>query len=290
LVAFLALGGTTDLAAGDTQASAYAAERDVVSWPYGGYERRDVAPGTLQLKGCVAGYDCSGVDGDLKHIARVEQAKWLTWGGETATGTGNLTLALPSEPSSQPITVELSKPERCAGRRFDTRYTIVAAAGAPPLPKGFQQVRTYPCIVKAGPIYGRRSDAHMVSDADDLHERDGVCILHLLQKQGYPTWCQMKWRGWGTSKVIGAGVLRDNFGRQWASEVTLSRPSWCRLGVTWANTYSRMTYTTWGRSEAITGTATQRVGRRLRKRVTNRVGARRTYKPSVVKACLPEAR
>lgn len=171
----------------------------------------------------------------------VRDIQWTSWGGETAEGTGQVSLVEEEKAKGQtsPVSIVLGGLQSCGGFRVYTTYSLTLAPGAKE-PRFWPEGRTYrfPCSLSitgqyAGERLGRRSN----------------CIFGLYPPTGeysppaswQPTppgrrWflCELHFTNWGKSVAVGSGTVRlgsDVAKRgqryEWPMRIELSRPVWC---------------------------------------------------------------
>jgi hypothetical protein len=183
----------------------------------------------------------------------VRKIQWTSWGGQTAEGTGEVSL-LREDGSTSPVVVTLSGLESCAGISVYTTYSLALAAGAEQ-PAGWPKGETghFPCVPTLSDFYhGERLSRrdNCITGLDRLLSDQKIIAKWKPRPKGH-NWflCELHFRSWGGTRAVGTGTARlrshvAKHGRfEWPMRIELSQPIWCpRLSGGWvgAVTYSSL--------------------------------------------------
>lgn len=170
----------------------------------------------------------------------VRNIHWTSWGGETAEGTGEVSLLDEVKGSTSPVKVVLGGLENCAGLRVYTTYSLTLAPGAK-LPKDWPegQYERFPCSLSmpggyAGQHLGRYSNCIKGLFVPTGERSSYSPNADWRPKPPGRQWflCELRFESWGKSKAIGRGAARLGShvvkGRyQWPMRIEFSHPIWC---------------------------------------------------------------
>lgn len=164
----------------------------------------------------------------------VRDIQWRSWGGKTATGSGQVSL-LNDDGSTSPVTVVLGGLKRCAGVRVYTTYSLPLDAGAQQ-PKGWPagQTGAFPCKIAIGAYSGRRlgPKSNCIKGLQrPSKDPELTAPWQPRPPDGFWLLCELRWKNWGQSEATGSGTIRRARhvrGRyEWRIKVKLSNPVWC---------------------------------------------------------------
>jgi hypothetical protein len=184
--------------------------------------------------------------------SHVNGVTWSSWGGSTATGSGQVVVSSsdtrpghtqPYASQSAAVSIVASDLVSCGGRQLYSAYTLTLA-GANPEPRDFAYVkdRTLPCRLQALTYY---------AGIEKVANTTGDCLFRGVTAQlpsgfGYLGYCRMKWKGWGNSSTVGTGIARavtlpsgcdGHHGEcDYGIQVRLEQPEWC---PTYGMSYTR---------------------------------------------------
>jgi hypothetical protein len=224
---------------------------------------------------------------------------WSSWGGSTATGSGEVEVdssdtrpghAAPFESQSAAVSIVASNLVSCGGRSLYTAYALtVIGSGTEPRDFGLVKDRSLPCRMQALRYY---------AGIERVADTTGDCLFqgvsgHLPRAFGYLAYCRMEWVNWGQNVTVGTGIARAIMvpescdGHEecdYGIRVRLERPEWCPA---YGMSYTRERLEVFGPGIPIdsepqtkTGAIAPSVERRLRATI-GRVRPRRVYDESV---------
>lgn len=187
----------------------------------------------------------------------VREVSWNSWGGETATGTGQVSLLAEDDKETSPISVTLSGRQRCAGLQVYTTYSLTLAPGAT-APPGWSEGRSgrFPCVIALpGGYQGERLGPHS-NCISGLYAPNGnprdlpVAPWQPKPRGGHWFLCRLHFSSWGQTRAVGGGSagLPSHAVRgrsEWPIRIELSKPVWCPRaggGYSSAITYSALTF------------------------------------------------
>jgi hypothetical protein len=179
----------------------------------------------------------------VRHLA------WHTWGGPTATATGEvITRTASGVEGESPVTVTLGGLSGCGGQAVYSDYMIeLAPGGQPGIDWSRAQRGSFACRFSAGNYRPTKHDA--LGGCVDFGRQQADWMPRISKRWLYEGLCRMQWVGFDNGPTTtGKGVLRTGF-TQWGVQATLSHPAWCKEGIGDAIAYTRLTMTIYGKGE-----------------------------------------
>jgi len=186
----------------------------------------------------------------------VRDIQWSSWGGETAEGTGQVSLVEEHKVkgSTSPVSIVLGGLQSCGGFQVYTTYSLTLAPGAKE-PRFWPEGRTYrfPCSLSIAGQYAGQRLGRRANCVFGLNPPTGERAVYSPPASWQPTppgkrWflCELHFKSWGKSVAVGSGTVRLGSdvakGRryEWPMRIELSRPVWCPAsgGYPGAITYS----------------------------------------------------
>ncbi len=230
--------------------------------------------------------------------SHVDGVTWSSWGGSTATGSGQVVVSSsdtrpghtePYGSQSAAVSIVASDLVSCGGRQLYTAYTLTLS-GAEAEPRDFAYVknRSLPCRMQALAYY---------AGIEKVANTTGDCLFHGVSEQlpsgfGYLGYCRMNWKGWGNSSTVGTGIARavtlphscDGHEEcDYGIRVQLNQPEWCPA---YGMSYTRERLEVFGSGVPLssepqtrTGAVSPSVERRLRANIGH--GRARVYQERV---------
>jgi hypothetical protein len=187
----------------------------------------------------------------------VRDISWNSWGGESATGSGQVSLLTEDDKSTSPVTVTLGDRRRCAGLEVYTTYSLTLAAGAT-APPGWAEGRSgrFPCVIALpggyqGERLGQRSNCISGLYQPNANPRDlPVAPWQPKPRGGHWFLCKLHFSSWGNPRAVGGGTAAlpshaVSRRHEWQIRIELSKPVWCPRagdGYSSAITYSALTF------------------------------------------------
>jgi hypothetical protein len=190
---------------------------------------------------------------------------WSSWGGSTATGSGQVEVrssdtrpghSQPYASQSAAVSIVASGLVSCGDRQLYTAYTLTVT-GAEAEPRDFSYVkdRSLPCRMQALAYY---------AGIEKVANTTGDCLFRGVTEQlpsgfGYLGYCQMQWKSWGNSSTTGTGIARAILlphscdGHEecdYGIRVDLSTPAWCPA---YGMSYTREKLEVFGRGVPLSG-------------------------------------
>jgi hypothetical protein len=179
----------------------------------------------------------------------VRRLAWHTWGGPTATATGEvITRTASGVEGESPVTVTLGGLSACGGQAVYSDYMIeLAPGGQPGIDWSRAQRGSFACRFSAGNYRPSKHDA--LGGCVDFGRQQADWMPRISKRWLYEGLCRMQWVGFDNGPTTtGKGVLRTGF-TQWGVQATLSHPAWCKEGIGDAIAYTRLTMTIYGKGE-----------------------------------------
>ena len=174
--------------------------------------------------------------------SHVNGVTWSSWGGSTATGSGQVVVSSSDTrpghtqsyaSQSAAVSIIASDLVSCGGHQLYTAYALTLT-GADPEPRDFGYVkdRSLPCRMQALTYY---------AGIEKVANTTGDCLFRGVTEQlpsgfGYLGYCRMTWQGWGKSSTVGTGIARAETlpttcdGHEecdYGVRVQLTHPAWC---------------------------------------------------------------